>query len=219
MWNGTTDQVKQSEEIACVILRHGKTDYNELGKYLGQCDLPLSPKGEEELWKKKATLCLPPAEVCVCSPLLRCRQTAKRLWPDAELFVVEDFREIDFGRWEGKTYRELSSREDTKEEYQAWIDSGGENAFPDGESRAEFIRRVQNGWDFFVRELQYGKTFEGVSRIGYVVHGGTIMALLSWLFGGDYYDYRVENADGYRFTLNRQSGKVSGLTGLDGGAL
>ena len=35
-----------------------------------------------------------------------------------------------------------------------------------------------------------------------VVHGGTIMALLSHYCGGDYFSYQVKNAEGYHLGLH-----------------
>lgn len=211
MRNGTEDQVRQSGEMTCVILRHGRTSYNESGRYLGWRDEPLTKMGEKQI----RAMHIPGVEICVCSPLTRCRQTAKLLWPDADILEIDDFKEIDFGSWEGRTYQELSSDEKTASEYQAWIDSEGEKAFPDGESRAEFIKRVMKGWDFFLRELDANEELQRVSRIGFVVHGGTIMALLCSLFGGAYYDYHVGNVAGYQFRLNRYDKTVSGLTDVD----
>ena len=43
--------------------------------------------------------------------------------------------------------------------------------------------------------------------IGLIVHGGTIMVLLSSFCGGDYFDYQVPNGDGYVCTLGRSKGK------------
>ena len=41
-----------------------------------------------------------------------------------------------------------------------------------------------------------------------VVHGGTIMALLSHYCGGDYFSYQVKNAEGYHLRLYLQENKM-----------
>ena len=41
-----------------------------------------------------------------------------------------------------------------------------------------------------------------------VVHGGTIMALLSHYCGGDYFSYQVKNAEGYHLRLSLQENKM-----------
>ena len=35
-----------------------------------------------------------------------------------------------------------------------------------------------------------------------IVHGGTIMSVLSSLCGGDYFDYQVKNGEGYECLLH-----------------
>ena len=42
---------------------------------------------------------------------------------------------------------------------------------------------------------------EGHKTIGMIVHGGTIMALLSRYGKGDYFDYQVANGKGYVCTV------------------
>ena len=89
--------------------------------------------------------------------------------------------------------------------YQVWIDSNGTIPFPEGESRAEFIDRVcagmENAADYLRNYAQSNMCRDcGSDRevtVAAVVHGGTIMALLSHYGGGDYYDYQVENAGGF----------------------
>ena len=71
-------------------------------------------------------------------------ELADQTEPDARhsLHIIEEFRETDFGAFEGKNHRELDGNED----YQAWIDSMGELPFPGGESRAEVKSRVMRGF-------------------------------------------------------------------------
>ena len=106
-----------------------------------------------------------------------------------------------------RRYFEYKNYEELKENpaYQAWIDSNGTLPFPEGESRAEFIDRVcagmENAADYLRNYAQSNMCRDcGSDRevtVAAVVHGGTIMALLSHYGGGDYYDYQVENAGGF----------------------
>src|SRR5699024_11540456 len=41
------------------------------------------------------------------SPMKRCIQTVDQLFPNKTAIPIQEFREIDFGDWEGKTYNEL----------------------------------------------------------------------------------------------------------------
>ena len=49
-----------------------------------------------------------PYEMIVTSDLKRCLQTANLLFPEHEPISMREFREMNFGPWEGKTYAELS---------------------------------------------------------------------------------------------------------------
>lgn len=88
-----------------LLIRHGKTAWNEAGRIQGRSDPSLSPAGRRavEAW-------VLPAQAAgarwICSPLARARQTAAILHgtpvaPDPRLI------ETDWGAWEGKTLAEL----------------------------------------------------------------------------------------------------------------
>jgi len=127
----------------------------------------------------------------------RCIQTAGLVYDCANPFVIEEWQEIDFGRFEGKNYRELSGNA----EYQAWLDSNGELPFPGGESRENFIARNRRGLEKAAKEL--AKRAAAPNAVAAVVHGGSMMALLSTFCGGNYFDYQCKNGEGVlcRLTL------------------
>ena len=75
--------------------------------------------------------------------------------------------------------------------YQKWIDSRCEMKIPEGESKEEFIKRTMEG---FTKLLFICKK-NNWNEIVCVVHGGTIMAILSEISGLDYYDFYVKNAE------------------------
>lgn len=164
---------------AVVLLRHGQTSGNALGRYLSSTDEPLTGQG------RAAILALrPPAVARVyTSPLLRCRQSAALLYPGLPAVPVEGLRECGFGRFENKNFRELAGDPD----YQRWVDSGGTLPFPGGESRDQFVRRTLSA--FQALDLRGGAAI--------VAHGGTLMALMSELWGGDYFDYQTPCATGF----------------------
>lgn len=175
--------------MKCVLIRHGKTAGNLAGRYIGcRTDEPLCPEGIAQLRMGR----YPAVERVFASPLRRCRETARLLYPAMEMEIVEDFRECDFGAFEGLSYADLNGRAD----YQAWLDSGGEAPFPGGESKAEFSRRC-------VRAFAACVARAGVSSAAFVVHGGTIMAILEKFAQprGAYYDFQVGNGQGYVLNL------------------
>lgn len=185
MWNRTEDQIK------LVMIRHGETDANKEHRYLGRTDEPLCEQAKENLYAR--VNCYPKIDILFTSPMKRCIETAGILYPDHEPIRIDDFREMDFGAFEGKNYKDLNG----DPRYQAWIDSGGTIAFPGGESREAFIARCMDGMRETVQSLSHMMVQNNERTAGMVVHGGTIMALCSAFGGGDYFDYQVVNGEGY----------------------
>lgn len=199
MRNGTENQIE------LFLIRHGKTRANLEHRYLGRTDEELSPEGKEELAAQKAAGNYPApdeVDVVIVSPMKRCRQTAELLYPGMPLLVIEEFREMDFGAFEGKNYKELQG--DAR--YQAWIDSNGTLPFPEGEGQAEFQERCRAGLFRMMEELA-GMGKEHPARIAAIVHGGTIMALLGAYGDRSYFDYQCGNGGGYqcRFSYRTDS--------------
>ena len=93
------------------LIRHGMTAGNEDGRYIGRTDLPLSPEGLAALLELKKKYEYPGAVRFFTSPLTRCRQTLEVLYPGCTPTPVEGLAECDFGRFEGKSLRELKGDE------------------------------------------------------------------------------------------------------------
>lgn len=189
MWNGSENQVILS------LIRHGKTEANLEGRYLGRTDEDLTEAGKQEILDRVNAGYYPEADMVFTSAMKRCKTTAELIYPGKKFIELPEWNEIDFGLFEGKNYKELSGNPD----YQAWIDSGGVTAFPGGESREQFIKRCASGMEKMVSMLP-----KQVERVSIVVHGGTIMALGSRFFGGDYFDYQIKNGKMIRAILERK---------------
>ncbi len=150
------------------LIRHAATESNVKRLYLGQRDEPLCALGVEQARAARAAG-IPKAEKIFASPLTRCLQTARILFPDSEPEVIREFIEIDFGRFEGKHHDWLIHNDS---EYPKWLDSGGVLRVPGGECMAELKARCRAG--FFKMLASLG----GAESAALVVHGGTVMALL-----------------------------------------
>ena len=172
--------------LKLILVRHGETQGNKLKRYIGKrTDEPLCPEAGNML----AQLAYPEVQAVYASPMIRCTQTAGILFPGKKLNIIDELAECDFGEFENKNYKELS--DDPR--YQEWIDSNGTIPFPQGEDIADFRTRCVHAWNKVVNECMES----GVGTAACVVHGGTIMAVLSEIYGGDYYDYHCGNGDGY----------------------
>lgn len=205
MWIGTADQIENQTDpkTAFCFIRHGQTLSNEQHRYLGIRDEALSEAGRIGLQELKLRVEKRQSDrdiLLFSGPMGRCVETARILFPDRQPILIPEWTEINFGVFEGKNYEEL--KEDRA--YQEWLDSGGTLPFPGGESREAFIFRSMKGYERMRRYLPDG--CEGMSReaektaaqtvkkplqVIAVVHGGTIMAVCSSLFGGDYFDYQI----------------------------
>ena len=171
--------------MSWILIRHGLTKGNLERRYVGsRTDEPLCPEGIAQLRQRQ----YPAVQRVYSSPMRRCLETAALLYPDLPAEIVPDFRECDFGVFEYKNYDELNGRED----YQAWIDSGGELPFPGGESRDRFSARSLAAF----RSLPPCAEKESCALI---VHGGTVMAIMEAMARpkGNYYDFRIKNGSGY----------------------
>lgn len=169
--------------IHLFFIRHGATAGNLEKRYIGRTDEPLCPRGEQQILALRARKMQP--EHLFVSPMLRTCQSAQLLFPNQPCTVVEDFRETDFGIFEGKNARELSADAD----YRRWVDSFCRGPIPGGETAAQLQLRCQRA---FLRVM------DGLPEAGtaaFVVHGGTIMAILSAFVrpSQDFYAFHLEN--------------------------
>ena len=180
------------DKIRIVIIRHGMTATNIDKRYCGKrSDEDLCDEGIAALKAMIEKGVYPAASMLFVSPKKRAKSTAKFIYPELEQIVIDEFDEIDFGDFEGKNHAELDGNPD----YQKWIDSNGETAFPNGESKEDLCKRVSEGFLKVLDIIEEAK--EEISDIAIVAHGGTIMALLSTFAGMNYFNCLVSNAKGY----------------------
>lgn len=184
-----------------ILIRHLKTPGNEKRQYIGSTDEDLSEQEVLNFKKKCKQASYPQVQQVIVSPMKRCVQTAELIYLNMQMQLEPLLKECDFGIFEGKTYEELKDRA----EYQAWLDSGGTIAFPEGEEQKEFRSRCVRGMLCQVDRL----CEENVENAAFVVHGGTIMAVLEQLAEDqkDFYYWQVENGGGYRMLVDEDEWK------------
>ena len=138
------------------LIRHGETELQAQGRYQGAVDVPLSGEGRRKLTAGREKLtagrkslnsgreCLSAREiyrepaVVYVSPHKRARETASILFPEAVQIVVPGLAEMNFGKFEGKDFKEMENDPD----YRAWVDGMCLGKCPGGESRGEFCART-----------------------------------------------------------------------------
>ncbi len=178
------------------LIRHGMTESNKQWRYLGRTDEELCEEGILALEKDVAAGRYGSVRQVFASPMRRCRQTASILYPGQEPVLVPEWVEMDFGIYERKKFDEL--KEDAQ--FQEWISNRMETTPPGGESIGEFAARCRAGFERVKGQLSDSTAF--------VIHGGTIMALLSIYCGGDYASYRVDNGGGYACVWEEGEGRL-----------
>lgn len=143
------------------LVRHGRTAWNDEGRYCGHADVSISAAGRDAL----APLPAMEYQSVWSSDLRRCRETAVALGLRPAFSAA--LREFDFGEIEGATWDSLDAK--TKAallDYETF-------AAPGGETVAAFAARVEG----FVDALAAGHHLV-------LTHGGVIQHLL-WREGDD----------------------------------
>ena len=126
-----------------VLLRHGNTVGNSHERFHGRRDVALSDEGRRQMRAAAPELVHEFFDVVVASPLARAWESARLLAGSHPVRLLPEFREIDFGRWEGLTAEEIEARDPAL--YRAWRSGAADFEFPGGERRADFRARVLRG--------------------------------------------------------------------------
>ena len=156
-----------------VLVRHGETVGQSSIRYYGATDVALSDRGREQV--REAALALPgdAFDWVLTSPLSRAWESARMVAPNRSLRLLDELREIDFGRWEGLTAEEIRARDPIR--YEDWQAGRPGFDYPGGERRADFQARVAQAVDWMLNS--------GQSSLLVVVHKGVIRAIVREVVG------------------------------------
>ncbi|MDR2179326.1 MAG: histidine phosphatase family protein [Synergistaceae bacterium] len=160
-----------------LLVRHGRTDWNDAHRFQGRTDVPLNAAGRVQAEKVAARLAGWSVDVIYTSPMTRARETAAAIAaPHGKSPVVlDDLTEVNFGSWEGLFLEQV--REQNEERFQEWL----LNPFFCMPERAET-------WDTIrarAERLKETVLRSSYQRVIMVSHGGTIRALFAVLLGFD----------------------------------
>jgi len=173
------------------VIRHGETDYNRDHKMQGRgINAPLNDRGWIQAEAVAAYLERYNLKRVVSSNMLRAKQSAKPIVMASDIPLVshEDLDEMNFGVFEGKSYREIEPQVDILQ--QRWIDGETSHRIPGGESPDEVLIRAESRASAYIQE------FEG-DDIAFVIHGRVIRILLSvWTGIGLMNMHRISHTNG-----------------------
>ncbi|WMJ83586.1 histidine phosphatase family protein [Oscillospiraceae bacterium LTW-04] len=154
------------------LIRHGMTEGNRVGRYVGRMDIPICKEGREELLMLKEKYEYPAVQEVYCSPLLRCIQTAEILYPDEPRTVVEDLMELSLGDFEGKYIDAL--QEDPA--YLDWIANSLHSTPPGAlETSEQFGARIGGALNAIFMNMTQNR----ITEAAIIAHGGVFMGLLA----------------------------------------
>lgn len=153
------------------FIRHGATQGNADGKYIGITDLPLSKEGAEVLYEKAEQAGYPSFQRVYLSPLKRCLQTAYIMTPNCQMIEIPELVEMDFGDFEGKTPQELKG----DPAYAEFLKGGLDNPPPNGESARQVVTRCLKALTKIMDDMMT----EGLTNCAVITHSGIIMNMLA----------------------------------------
>ncbi len=162
-----------AEPVIVDLLRHGEVAA-EGWAFRGRTDIPLSEKGWQQMRAVGDILNDERLDQVGTSPMQRCRDFARELSAQQafRLTVLDAMREMDFGEWENRGFKEL------EDQYGALLQRFWQSPVgicpPDGEPFDAFAERVIEGWKAWL------DTASGERRL-LVAHGGVIRVLLAYL--------------------------------------
>lgn len=202
-----------SDATLVTVLRHGQVS-GRAHVMRGDRDDPLSERGHAQMRAVLARLesRAPPGfalAAIATSPRRRCRVFA-RMWArerGVPLKVMDGFRELSFGAWEGLTGTRAARLD--PEGWRLFRDSAGQVAPPGGESVGDLCRRVRAAWQAWLGDPPGGHHL-------LVTHAGVMRALLMELAGlPPSHAWRIALPEAAHFQVSLMAGKAPILLNLN----
>lgn len=166
------------------LIRHGETSFNATGRIQGQLDAKLSRQGIAQAKALAKRISGWSFDQVHSSDLSRAADTAREVYPTAELVLDPRLREMHLGRLEGGYWDNLDELD--RRELRAWLNNDMDVRIGGGESMNDLLSRVRTWFE----------SLENNSRVVVFTHGGFIRAMLMDVFG-------LESAA--RFTIDNTS--------------
>jgi alpha-ribazole phosphatase len=152
-----------------ILIRHGETDYSSARRYCGFSDPPLNEEGIRQSRRLAARLRSTRIDKVYASDLMRARQTAEIIFARGSIEPAADWREMNFGLFEGLKYEQLLEKYPTL--YRDWVGNPAGVKPPGGEGLGDLRKRVQESVSAIVSQYQG-------ENVAVVTHGGPIRVVL-----------------------------------------
>ena len=170
-----------------IFIRHAETDLS--GRYCGHSNPAVNAVGQTQIQKLLRELEHECINAVVTSDLRRAVTTAKAVTRAfaVELVIRPQLREINFGEWEGLSWREVVQADAAFA--QRWMDAFPWLPPPGGEMFETFRMRVLDEVAAIVNSV-------AGSSIAVITHGGVLRVILQTLLGASE-EAAVEMTRGY----------------------
>ena len=175
-----------TDKTRIYLVRHGEIAGNQVFRYNGQRDVPLTPKGLDQFRLLAKRLQDRPVSACYTSDLSRCALGADIICAGLGIKPVlrADLREISFGSWEGLSWLELEKK--FPEEWRARLADLSNYRVPGGENLLDLSNRIMPA----IREITDRHTGE---EVVVVAHGGVNRVILLNIIGAPHSSlFRIE---------------------------
>ena len=157
-----------------ILIRHGQTEWNSIGKMQGSSDVQLSQEGIHQARLLAAHFPFQRVDAIYSSPLSRAHTTASILANKFNLHVQIEpkFRETSFGNWEGMLLRDLAKAD--PENFEKFFMQPEELKIPNAET---FLQTQERAMDAIQKIISQHKEEEN-SHIIIVAHGAVNRTIL-----------------------------------------
>lgn len=163
------------------MVRHGETNWNIESKIQGKTDIELNEKGRQQAGEL-ADMLKREYEIkrIYTSRQKRALETAEIIGEHLGIMpeVKEGLQEIDFGKWEGHTWKQV--RETFPKEYFIWHGNRRYEVPPEGESYQHLLDRLLPALDDIIRMNEQDALN--------ITHSAVIMTLMSYLYDTPFED-------------------------------
>ncbi len=156
------------------LIRHGLTNANKKGVYLGATDISLSEEGKQNILSLTQQYEYPKVQKVYSSPLKRAVETAELIYPNNFIENIDSLREYSFGIFENRSIDELSA----DSEYKSWMDGDMKQPPKGGETKEQFAKRVLDGFNYLMNDMMKNGIFEAAL----VGHAG-VLSMILYMFG------------------------------------
>lgn len=159
------------------LVRHGETEWNKLGRFQGQKDIALNPRGLAQAKETARVMAENGGISLYSSPLQRTMQVADEISRLANVSVipVPGVKELDLGELEGVTGEEMRTL--WPDVYSVWNQNPGTLSMPKGESLSQLQDRAWRS----IRELEEAHSGDDVVVV--VSHNFAIRTVIHKVLG------------------------------------